>query len=54
MLDFNLLIPAFSLREKEIFEFLEVPINVSNGLQYLMDRIARDTGSKHDTLLRVP
>jgi hypothetical protein len=24
MLDFNPLIPAFSLREKEIFEFLEV------------------------------
>ena len=26
MLDLNLLIPAFSLREKEIFEFLEVSL----------------------------
>jgi hypothetical protein len=25
MIDFNTLIPAFSRREKEIFEFLEVP-----------------------------
>jgi|CXWL01.1.fsa_nt_gi ubiquinone/menaquinone biosynthesis C-methylase UbiE len=27
MIDFNALIPAFSRKEKEIFEFLEVPIN---------------------------
>jgi hypothetical protein len=34
MLDFKPLIPTFSRREKELFEFLEIPISIYTTFQY--------------------